>query len=232
MVPRVDERPRIVRRVALPVCRRGRVADRVRIYERDGGRCKACGRDLHALVDEYNDRVAAAADAGAGMGEVMDWLTSLGFRPKRRLWEVDHVLPLWAGGSDDDSNKRTLCQPCHVDATRDGARWRRHAGRRKVAPVPSRAARRRDREAARGGRSAVGRAGGGAFSAPARDARPRGSFRSAPGCHGAGCRPAHAPAPSGFPRFRRVGVLVCQRCAREFSAHDLRCGKVPPHRAA
>lgn len=26
---------------------------------------------------------------------------------------VDHIIPLWAGGSDDDSNKETLCIPCH-----------------------------------------------------------------------------------------------------------------------
>lgn len=26
---------------------------------------------------------------------------------------VDHIVPLWAGGSDDDANKELLCQPCH-----------------------------------------------------------------------------------------------------------------------
>jgi len=26
---------------------------------------------------------------------------------------VDHIKPLWAGGSDEDSNKETLCVPCH-----------------------------------------------------------------------------------------------------------------------
>jgi 5-methylcytosine-specific restriction protein A len=26
---------------------------------------------------------------------------------------VDHIVPLWKGGSDDDSNKETLCTPCH-----------------------------------------------------------------------------------------------------------------------
>jgi 5-methylcytosine-specific restriction enzyme A len=26
---------------------------------------------------------------------------------------VDHIVPLWAGGSDEDSNKQTLCNPCH-----------------------------------------------------------------------------------------------------------------------
>jgi 5-methylcytosine-specific restriction protein A len=26
---------------------------------------------------------------------------------------VDHIIPLCEGGSDDDSNKETLCGPCH-----------------------------------------------------------------------------------------------------------------------
>ena len=31
--------------------------------------------------------------------------------------EVDHVQPLWAEGNDDDSNRQTLCIPCHKDKT-------------------------------------------------------------------------------------------------------------------
>lgn len=27
--------------------------------------------------------------------------------------EVDHVVPLWAGGADDESNYQSLCSPCH-----------------------------------------------------------------------------------------------------------------------
>jgi 5-methylcytosine-specific restriction protein A len=26
---------------------------------------------------------------------------------------VDHKIPLWAGGTDDDWNKELLCNPCH-----------------------------------------------------------------------------------------------------------------------
>ena len=37
---------------------------------------------------------------------------------------VDHITPLWAGGSDADSNKQTLCHPCH------DAKTRREAGQR------------------------------------------------------------------------------------------------------
>jgi 5-methylcytosine-specific restriction enzyme A len=31
--------------------------------------------------------------------------------------EVDHIVPLQQGGSDDDSNKRLLCRPCHKAKT-------------------------------------------------------------------------------------------------------------------
>jgi 5-methylcytosine-specific restriction protein A len=26
---------------------------------------------------------------------------------------VDHIVPLWNGGSDEDENKELLCDPCH-----------------------------------------------------------------------------------------------------------------------
>jgi 5-methylcytosine-specific restriction protein A len=26
---------------------------------------------------------------------------------------VDHIVPLWKGGSDEDANKELLCRPCH-----------------------------------------------------------------------------------------------------------------------
>ncbi|WP_312547568.1 HNH endonuclease signature motif containing protein [Massilia sp.] len=41
---------------------------------------------------------------------------------------VDHKVPLWAGGSDDDSNKWLLCQPCHDAKTAEEARQRAAGG--------------------------------------------------------------------------------------------------------
>jgi 5-methylcytosine-specific restriction protein A len=38
---------------------------------------------------------------------------------------VDHITPLWKGGSDDDANKELLCQtPCHDAKTAREARER------------------------------------------------------------------------------------------------------------
>jgi 5-methylcytosine-specific restriction protein A len=41
---------------------------------------------------------------------------------------VDHIVPLWKGGSDDDSNKETLCEPCHDAKTAREAADRARGG--------------------------------------------------------------------------------------------------------
>lgn len=41
---------------------------------------------------------------------------------------VDHIVPLWKGGSDDDSNKETLCDPCHDTKTAREAAERARGG--------------------------------------------------------------------------------------------------------
>lgn len=44
--------------------------------------------------------------------------------------EVDHKVPLWAGGSDEEGNKWLLCHPCHDAKTtteagqRGGGGWK------------------------------------------------------------------------------------------------------------
>lgn len=38
--------------------------------------------------------------------------------------EVDHIVPLWAGGSDDESNKQLLCDECHDAKTKREATQR------------------------------------------------------------------------------------------------------------
>lgn len=42
--------------------------------------------------------------------------------------EIDHIVPLCKGGTDEDSNKRALCIPCHESKSQKerGVRVRRH----------------------------------------------------------------------------------------------------------
>ena len=35
--------------------------------------------------------------------------------------EVDHIIPLWAGGTDAKSNRQGLCYSCHKKKTADEA---------------------------------------------------------------------------------------------------------------
>lgn len=42
--------------------------------------------------------------------------------------QVDHIIPLWRGGSDEDSNKELLCAPCHDTKTRREAAERARGG--------------------------------------------------------------------------------------------------------
>ena len=41
---------------------------------------------------------------------------------------VDHIVPLWAGGSDDESNKQLLCDACHNSKTKREAAERAGGG--------------------------------------------------------------------------------------------------------
>lgn len=41
--------------------------------------------------------------------------------------EVDHIVPVFEGGTDDDTNLATICQPCHRTKTAaEGVAARRH----------------------------------------------------------------------------------------------------------
>lgn len=35
----------------------------------------------------------------------------------RAACEVDHILPVWKGGTDDDANLESLCHDCHAKKT-------------------------------------------------------------------------------------------------------------------
>lgn len=61
--------------------------------------------------------------------------------------DADHILPLWAGGSNRDDNLEGLCRPCHLQKTKAEATARakckrieaRETGTRRARkPIPTR----------------------------------------------------------------------------------------------
>lgn len=40
--------------------------------------------------------------------------------------EVDHVVPKFEHGTDDDDNLQSICKPCHTDKTQAEALRARH----------------------------------------------------------------------------------------------------------
>jgi 5-methylcytosine-specific restriction endonuclease McrA len=85
---------------------------RRRVRRRDKGICAACGLDTNALRRRARGRGRAAK------------LRKLGFKPRKSLWELDHVVPLIDGGTHDLENLQTLCTPCHKRKTAEEARER------------------------------------------------------------------------------------------------------------
>lgn len=75
--------------------------------------CQLCGTDhpgLHFGAALFNWRGLRYREHGP-------------FRlPPSHPWEVDHILPVSAGGTDDPANLRLLCRRCHLAVTRE---WRR-----------------------------------------------------------------------------------------------------------
>jgi 5-methylcytosine-specific restriction endonuclease McrA len=49
--------------------------------------------------------------------------------------DVDHDVPLWAGGTDDDENKRVLCGTCHDAKSKIEARQRANSAYDRAAVV-------------------------------------------------------------------------------------------------
>jgi 5-methylcytosine-specific restriction protein A len=46
----------------------------------------------------------------------------------RAAKQLDHIIPLWAGGEDIESNRQGLCIECHDVKTRDEATRRSRGG--------------------------------------------------------------------------------------------------------
>ncbi len=90
------------------------------VFERDGGKCTACGVDISQAVAWWR-RIAEHCDRGAySRKEVFAAATAVGWPRQlyRDWWEADHVKARKEGGRDHLDNLRTLCVPCHKHRTK------------------------------------------------------------------------------------------------------------------
>ena len=118
-------------------------------WNRDGGICQLCGLDIGKLVARFgrvarklaerqHQRATAALQARSRRVSGL-WLTWIGRRVAwyslyqraavPQAWDMDHIIPLCEGGTNQTLNLRVLCRPCHRRVTRELA-GRRAAQRR------------------------------------------------------------------------------------------------------
>lgn len=78
-----------------------------------------CHSAANALAKRARGRVGAAARKRrlAAQPFCQDCLADGGV--ERAAKEIDHIIPIALGGSDEDNNVRCLCKPCHRVRTRD-----------------------------------------------------------------------------------------------------------------
>ena len=84
------------------------------VFERDRGVCAICGIDTHrarrrVMRLPFAERMRALRELQA-RGVIR--------RKRKSWWEADHILPVVEGGDSNLQNLRTLCIPCHREATR------------------------------------------------------------------------------------------------------------------
>ena len=83
------------------------------------GPCLECGTVayMRIRIPETNRRPVLERMLAAKFppGFVRDFAQS---HTRRPLWEADHEVPLSEDGADTAANARTLCKPCHLEATR------------------------------------------------------------------------------------------------------------------
>jgi 5-methylcytosine-specific restriction endonuclease McrA len=80
------------------------------VFQRDRGICAECGLDTERLRRRLHRLPRPKR---------LKQASTLGIDPARSLWQADHVIPVVEGGGQCDlANMRTLCIPCHKQATR------------------------------------------------------------------------------------------------------------------
>ena len=85
---------------------------RDQVFARDRGICQSCQADTLAIYAALRRARGSARVAGLSLYG-MKSITS-----RRSLWDADHIVPVAEGGGQCDlDNLRTLCLPCHREAT-------------------------------------------------------------------------------------------------------------------
>ncbi len=85
---------------------------REQVFARDRGICALCQADTIAIYNALKRARGPARVAGLSLYG-MKSITS-----RRSLWDADHIRPVAEGGGQCDlDNLRTLCLPCHREAT-------------------------------------------------------------------------------------------------------------------
>lgn len=87
---------------------------------RDRGVCALCGLDTEGLRRRlWSSRHESlnSYDAVLRILRAAGWPRIGLFR--KRLYEIDHIIPFCQGGSHAPENLRTLCIPCHRRVTRE-----------------------------------------------------------------------------------------------------------------
>ena len=85
---------------------------RDQVFVRDRGICLVCHADTVAIYAALKRSRGPARLAGLSLYGLKT-ITS-----RRSLWDADHILPVAEGGGQCDlDNLRTLCLPCHREAT-------------------------------------------------------------------------------------------------------------------
>jgi 5-methylcytosine-specific restriction enzyme A len=85
---------------------------RDQVFARDRGICAACQADTVAIYAALKRARGPARAAGLSLYGMKS------IASRRSLWDADHILPVAEGGGQCDlDNLRTLCLPCHREAT-------------------------------------------------------------------------------------------------------------------
>ena len=85
---------------------------RDQVFARDRGICAVCHADTIAIYNALKRARGAARKAG------LSFYGMKSITARRSLWDADHIRPVAEGGGHCDlDNLRTLCVPCHREAT-------------------------------------------------------------------------------------------------------------------